>query len=233
EDVEIANDALKEYGNTTYEDFRAMASDLPADKVASWLRDRETPGYRIGLYASMLGHCSRKPAEHGKLLRMLIDDPDASVSSGIDGILAGQVLLQPKEGWQYLRGILSNRKKEFPIRYAALKAVRFFHDSRADVIVKTESASAAALLLEHGDIADLPIEDLRKWKSWDYTKYILGLKDRQTHDIPIIRRAILRFMLCSPTPEAKAYVEEVRKADPDLVSSAEELLKSEQPSTPE
>jgi len=232
EDLEIANDALKEYGNSSYEDFRLMADTIPADKVAQWLQDPNTPGYRVGLYASMLGHASKKPAEHAKLLRGLIDDPDKQVSSGVDGILAGQVLLQHKEGWEYLRGILSNPKREFPLRYAALKTVRFFHDSRPDVIDRKESVLAAALLLEHKDVCDLAIEDLRKWKCWDYTKYILALKDRPTHNLPIVRRAVLRFMLCSPLPEAKAYVAEIRKADEDAVTAAEDLLKSEQNTTP-
>jgi hypothetical protein len=234
EDLEIANDALKEYGNSSYEDFRQMVHAIPADKVAEWLQDRNTPGYRVGLYASMLGHASKKPAEHAKLLRTLIDDPEKQVSSGVDGILAGQVLLQPREGLEYLRGLLSNPKREFPLRYAALKAVRFFHDSRPDVIDPKDTVLAAALLLEQKDICDLAIEDLRKWKCWDdYTTYILKLKDRPTHDLPIVRRAVLRFMLCSPLPEAKAYVAEVRKVDEDLVTTAEELLKSEQTATPE
>lgn len=232
-DPEIANDALKEYGNSTYEEFKAMAATLPADKVATWLKDKETPGYRIGLYASMLGHSSKQPEEHGKLLRRLIEDPESQVTSGVDGVLAGQVLLQPKEGWEYVRSVLSNRKREFPMRYAALKAVRFFHESRPDVVSKKDAVAAAALLLEQGDIADLSMEDLRKWKCWDFTKTILALKDRPSHDIPIVRRAILRFMLSSPAAEAKAYVEEMRKADPDLVSGAEDLLKSEQQSATE
>src|SRR5581483_10718360 len=107
DDIEIANDALKEYGNSSYDDFRTIANTFPADQVAEWLQDKNTPGYRIGLYASMLGHSSKKPAEHARLLRSLLDDPEKQVAGGVDGILAGQVLLEPKEGWDYLRGILT------------------------------------------------------------------------------------------------------------------------------
>src|SRR5262245_51896188 len=110
-EVEIANDAMKEFGNATYPEFREMVDGLPADKVAEWLTDRNTPGHRIGLYASIVGHASKKKEEHGRLLRSLVKDPENRMITGVDGILAGQVLLQPKGGWHYLKGVLSNNPK--------------------------------------------------------------------------------------------------------------------------
>src|SRR5205807_8030415 len=120
-------------------------------------------------YASMLGHCSKNKTEHARLLRSLVDDPDKRVTSGVDGILASDVMLQPKEGWQYLRGILKDPKQDFMMRYAALRSVRFFVDYRADIIGKKESVEAISQLLSQSDIADLAIEDLRKWKAWELT----------------------------------------------------------------
>jgi hypothetical protein len=228
DDIEVANDSLKEFGNATYEEFKAIAPSLDADKVAQWLTSKDTPGYRVGLYASILGHSSRKPDEHAKLLRSLVDNPENRVGSGVDGILAGQVLLQPKEGWAYLRAVLGNRKHDFNYRYAALKAARFFADFRKDVISKDDLVEAVQQMLDHPDIADLAIEDMRRWKVWDQTKRILGLKDRAAYDLPVMRRSILRFMLSSPLGEAKKYVEEVRKQDEELVISAEEVLRVEQ-----
>jgi hypothetical protein len=232
-DIEIANDSLKEFGNSTYKDFLEIVGSLPADKVAGWLTDKNTPGHRIGLYASIVGHASTKKEEHAKLLRSLVQDPENRVSAGVDGILAGQALLQPKEGWQYVKGVLSNNpKSDFNYRYAALRAARFFVDQRPDVLPRKDVIEGVTQLLDQHDIADLSIEELRKWKCWDLTKRILDLKDRPSHDLPVMRRAILRFMICSPMPEAKKYVEEMRKMDEDLVNSAEELLKLEQNTQP-
>ena len=42
----------------------------------AWLRDPNTPGYRIGLYGSLLGHCGKD--EDAKLLRSLVEIPTAS-----------------------------------------------------------------------------------------------------------------------------------------------------------
>src|SRR5262249_44699270 len=152
----------------------------------------------FGLYASILGHSSKNKEEHAKLLLSLVEDPDKRVNSGVDGILAAYVMLKPKEGWQYVRGVLKDSKQDFLMRYAALRTVRFFVDYRTDIIAKKDSVEAISQLLDQPDIADLAIEDLRKWKRWELTDRILGLKDKDSHDVPIIRRSILRFALCSP-----------------------------------
>jgi hypothetical protein len=243
-EIEVSNDAYKEFANADYKDYKEMAKDLPAATLAKWLKDPNTPAFRYGLYASMLGHCGK--AEHAKLLREMLEDPDKKVVTGADGILAGYIMLQPKEGQTYLRSVLKDEKKEFTQRYAALRAARFFHDSRPDVVSRADVVRAVALLLEQSDIADLAIEDLRKWGCWDMTDTILDLYGKESHNVPIIRRSILRFALCArdvnadgsvnkdkANPKAAAFVAELRKKDAEMVESAEELLRLETtPATP-
>ncbi len=224
-DLEISNDAYKEFGNSDYKDYRDMAKDLPADKVAKWLQDPNTPAFRHGLYASMLGHCGTE--KHAEVLRQMLEDPQKRVSTGVDGILAGYTMLKPKEGWTYLRGILKDASKEFMLRYAALRALRFFWESRPDIVDKKDLVEGACELLEQSDIADLAIEDLRKWGRWEVAERVLALSGKKSHDIPIVRRSILRFALNCPNPKAAAFVEEQRKRDPEAVKDTEELLKLE------
>jgi hypothetical protein len=95
-------------------------------------------------------------------------------------------------------------------------------------------------LLDQSDIADLAIDDLRKRQCWDMADRVLGVQSKKTYkgerlaDIPIIRRAILRFALgCQDSKSkssatARAYVDEQRKKDAQMVADAEELLKLEQ-----
>jgi hypothetical protein len=224
-DLEISNDAYKEFGNADYKDFVDMVKDLPADKIAKWLQDPNTPAFRYGLYASMLGHCGK--SQHAELLRQMLDDPQKRVSTGIDGILAGYIMLKPKEGWAYLTDILKDPAKEFMLRYAALRAVRFFWDSRTDVMDKKDLVEGVCQLLDQSDITDLAIEDLRKWGRWEVADRILALHGKKSHDIPIVRRSILRYALNCPNPKAAAFVEEQRKRDPEAVKDTEELLKLE------
>src|SRR5438132_3034056 len=180
-DVEIANDAYKEFGNADYKDYRDMAAKLPADKIAKWLADPETPAFRFGLYASMLGHCGTE--KHAALLRAMLDDQQKRLNTGVDGVLAGYTMLKPKEGWAYLCDILKDPAKEFMLRYAALRAARFFWESRPDVIDKKALVEGISPLLDQSDITDLAIEDLRKWACWDMTDRVLELYGRKSHDI--------------------------------------------------
>jgi hypothetical protein len=227
-DVIVSNDAYSEFGNADYKDFRAVAEKAPADKVAGWLRDQNTPPSRLGLYGSVLGHCG-KP-EHAKLLRGLLDDPQRRFASGIDGMLAGYVQLQPKEGWAYITGLLRDPQKDFLLRYAALRAARFFHDFRPDVVPAADVTAAVVALLDQKDIADLAIEDLRKWSCWDVADKVLGLYGRDSHNVPIIRRAIVRYALNCPAaacPKAAPFVAARRKEDAKWVEEVEELLRLE------
>jgi hypothetical protein len=224
-DPEISNDAYKEFGNADYKDYRDMAKELPADKIAKWLEDPNTPAFRYGLYASMLGHCGT--AKHALLLRKMLDDPQKRVSTGVDGILAGYTMLQPKAGWEYTQNILKDPSKEFMLRYAALRAVRFFWDSRPDLLDKDELVRGVSELLDQSDIADLAIEDLRKWGRWETCDRILDLQNKKSHDVPIIRRSILRFALSCPDKKATLFVEQSRRRDPEMVKDTEELLKLE------
>src|SRR5262249_7563755 len=149
-----------------------------------------------------------------RLLRGLLDDPEKRVSSGMDGILAGYTMLKPREGWDYLRNVLKDSSREFMQRYAALRTVRFFWDSRVDVIDKKELIGAVELLLDQGDIADLAIEDLRKRGQWGLADRVIALYDLKSHDIPIIRRAILRYALsCPNNGKAAALVQRLRQQD--------------------
>jgi hypothetical protein len=227
-DLEISNDAYKEFGNADYKDYQDMAKSLPADRVAKWLADKNTPAFRYGLYASMLGHCGNE--KHAALLRKMLDDPAKRLGSGVDGMLAGYVMLKPKEGWAYTRDILKDGKKEFMLRYAALRTVRFLWDSRPDLVSKKDLTAGMGLLLDQSDIADLAVDDLRKRDCWDMANRVLSLRDTKAYkEIPIVRRAVLRFALsCKGNAAAATYVAEQRKQDAQMVADAEELLKLEQ-----
>jgi hypothetical protein len=226
-DIEVSNDAYKEFANADYKDYREMAKDLPAERIGKWVTDPQTPSFRIGLYASMLGHCGT--AKDAKLLRTLLDDPEKRAGSGVDGILAGYLMLAPKDGWDYTRALLKDPHKEFLLRYAALRTARFLWDFRQDLVPHKTLKEGVVDLLEQSDISDLAIEDLRKWQCWDTADRILSLRGKAPYEVPIVRRAILRFALTCPNHAgATKYVTEQRQKDPQAVADAEELLKLDQ-----
>lgn len=228
-EVSVSDDAHKEFGNSDYKDFREMARNLPADMVVKWLQDSNTPTHRRSLYASMLGHCGKEA--HAKVLRDLLEDPQKKLLSSTDDLFVGYALLKPKESWSYLHAILKDPSTNFTQRYAALKAVRFFWEFRPDVFDSKDLIGAVSLVLDQSDIADIGINDLRKWGRWEMTERVLDLQVQKSHDLPIIKRSILRFALAARDvvnvtqrhPKAKSFVEDLRKKDPQMVQDEEEL----------
>jgi hypothetical protein len=230
EDPEISNDAYKEFGNADYQHFKEVVKEVPIQRVVKWLKDKNTPTFRIGLYSSMVGHAGKET--DAKALRDLLDNAETRAGSGVDGLLAGYAMLKPKEGWPYLLEALKNTKEDFMFRYAALRAVRFLHDFKTDVVAKKDLVGGVCLLLKQEDIADLAIEDLRKWQAWDVADKVLAVAGTDAYKLPIVKRAILRYCLqCKDNAKAKAHVEARRKADAEAVKEAEELLKLEQETT--
>ena len=224
-ETEIALDAYREFAKADYADYKEMATTLPAKTLAGWLQDPKTPSFRFGLYASLLGHCGG--AEDANLLRKLIDDPAARRGSGIDGLMAGLVMIQPKEGWKHLDEILLDPKQDFNSRFAVFRTARFVKENRPDLVPKEALVKSLASLVEIVDMSDFAIEEFRKWKQWDQTDAVLDLWGRKSHNLGVIKRAIVRFMLQSPTDSAKAFIVEQRRRDAGFVADVDELLKLE------
>jgi len=230
-DVVVSSDAYSEFGYAEYKEVREVASKLAAPTLLKWLKDPNTRGSRLGLYGLLLGHCG-KP-EDAKAIRALLDDKERSYTSGLDGVLAAYTLLDPKAGWEYVLGLINDPEKDFPVKYAALKTVRFFWEYRPDVIDHKQAIGAVKLLMENADIADMPIEDVRKWQVWDLTPVVLGYANKESHSgTPIVARAILKFAIAAAAADPKntaaaGYVEQARKKDAKRVQFLEEVLKDE------
>ena len=227
-DSEVAVDAFLEFSRAEFKDYKKVAKKLPPEKLATWLQDPNTNSQQLGLYASLLGLCG-KP-EHGPLLRKLIDDHKNDYT--LDKMLVGYVNLQPKEGWKVISDLFRDKDQEFLCRYAGLRAVRTLWQDRPDIIPKEDPVDALVLLLDHSDMADFAIEDLRKWKRWEMTDRILELFGKKSHDVNVVKRAILRYALQCPLPSARAFVDAQRRRDSNWVKDTEELLKLESPVDP-
>ncbi|HJZ54773.1 MAG TPA: hypothetical protein VKE74_07430 [Gemmataceae bacterium] len=231
-DPVISTDAYNEFAVAEYKEVRPVAEKLQAKTLLAWLKDPNTRPYRYGLYGLMLGHCGK--AEDAKALRELLDDPSRSFVSGLDGLVLGYILLDPKAGWEYLIAMVKDPKREFPIRYAGLKTVRFMWEYRPDVISHSQALEAMKLLMQQPDLADLPIEDLRKWQVWELTPVVLGYAEKESHNaFPIVNRAILKYAIAAAAADPKnqaavEFVKQARAKDAKKVEFLEELIRDEQ-----
>lgn len=235
-DLEISADAYNEFAFAEYKEVIELAPTLPADTLLKWLKDPNTRASRYGLYGLLIGHCA-KP-EVAAEMRKLLDDPNRKFSSGQDGMVMGYILLDKKNGYDYLMKLVNNPENEFLVKHAGLKVLRFFWEYRPDMLTRKQILDGMAALMAHADIADMPIDDLRKWKAWELTDAVLNYAKVESHNsLPINRRAILKYALAASWADAKNtaaanYVAEARKADPDRVKLIEDLLKDEQKAAP-
>jgi hypothetical protein len=230
---DISADAYAEFAIADYKDVASVSAKLPPETLVKWLKDANTPPSRFGLYGYMLGLCGNAK-EHAAILREMLDDPKRKYSSGLDGMLYGYVLLDAKAGWKYLLGMLGDESSEFLTRYAVLRTLRVIWENAAGIIKPEAVMDAMQMLVAQGDIADLPIEDLRRWQRWETTDKILALYGQKSHNIPIVKRAIIRFALCVPNnPKAAEFIKQRRAEDPERVKDIENLLELEKPIAPE
>src|SRR5262249_37500772 len=160
---------------------------LSAERLRRWLQDPNTPAERLGLYAFLLGGCGQ--VRDAALLRALLENPSERVVNASDGILSGLIHLAPKEGWDWLQRTMQDGKKPLPVRLTVVRTLRFYHAWQPEATRKPVLATLAAMVAQ-GELADLAVDDLRRWKIWDLTPQVLALPTRKGFDAPLMQRAL-------------------------------------------
>jgi hypothetical protein len=217
----VSGDAFREFARATDAEVTQAAKLLDPGKLRKLLTDPKTPPERLSLIAYFLGSCGT--AADGDLLGRLARQDNCGRAFG--GLLAGYIQLRPEDGWQLLGKTLGNSKEAFDRRIAALSTLRFLY--RTHPSARPRAVDTLAALVPQGDLSDLAVEDLRQWGEWSLTTNVLAQYGKKSHAAPMVRRAIVRYALCCPRPEAKQFVEQLRRTDRQLVQDVEESLEFE------
>lgn len=221
-DATVAADAFFEFARAPDDDILKGAKAFDAAKVRKLIADPNTPVERLGVFAFVLGTTGTQ-TDADFLAALLKQSPTPErVSSAFGGLLAGYILLAPKDGWAFAATVLGDTKRPYTERLSAIGTVRFLQATRPEF--KPEVLKCCAALIPHGDLADQAVEDLRRWGWWDLSADVFAQFGKPSHAAPIVRRAIVRHAMSCPTPEAKAFLKTVRDADPKLVKSVEEMM---------
>lgn len=222
-DKELANDAFMEFAKTTDVMIGQVAPKLPVDRLRAWVRDPNTSSEKLSLYAFMLGSAGN--VQDAALLMSMLNDGSERISKAHDGILCGLMNLKPAEGWTLVHNILRDGKKSLEDRLNAIRAIRFYQGWQPEKY-QAQILKALAIIIAQGELADIAIEDLRKWKLWDQTREVLGLYGKKGYESPLLKDAIIRYALsCPSSAETARFLEERRKADPKQVEDIEGSLK--------
>ncbi|QJX00949.1 hypothetical protein [Frigoriglobus tundricola] len=223
-DPTVAADAFVEFARASDADIARSAKHFDPAVLRKLLADEKTPGERLGVFSYLLGVCGG-PTDAAFLGAMLKQSPlPDRVRDSFGGLLAGYVLLAPKDGWALTAAVLGDDKQSFSVRLSSINTVRFFQATRG-AACKADVLKCCAALLPNGDFADQAIEDLRRWGYWDLSADVFAQFGKPTHTAPIVRRCIVRYALSCPNDDAKRFLAAVRQADPKLVDAVEEMLK--------
>ncbi|HTU19650.1 MAG TPA: hypothetical protein VMG10_16435 [Gemmataceae bacterium] len=225
-DPEISRDAFLEFAKATDKEIAQVARRLDAAKLRKWLKAREYPE-RLSVYALLLGACGGE--DDARFLKSMLDEAGERTVNAYDGFLAGYIHLRPREGWDLAYSLLRDSRKPLLIRLAAARTLSYFHGAQpkesADNVQKCLDA-----MIAQGELADIAIEDMRRWNIFDRTRVhdILGLYGKKGFDAPLIKRTIVRYALCcKDDAAARSFVEDRRREDADLVKGVEEELQFE------
>jgi hypothetical protein len=225
-DTDVAADAFLEFAKATDAEIGAVGPKLDPAKIRKLLADPKTPAERLGVFAFLLGACGTKA--DANTLAALIDKSDERTTTALSGVLGGLIEMRPEDGWKRAVAILEDPKRPYQDKLAVLGTLRFFHAFRPVEHRKQILAGMAAVVAQ-GDMADMAIEDLRRWQWWDLTKHILSQYGQRTHAAPLVKNAILRYALCCPDAESAAFIKAVEATESAAVKDVRESLAFERP----
>jgi hypothetical protein len=225
-DPELNRDAFMEFLKSSDQNLAKVAPKLSPEKLRDWLERPGTPAERLSMFALLLGAAGR--VEDAPFLEKQLAQADTSerMANAYDGLLAGYMHLRPREGWRIAVDALRDSKKPLPLRLGVVRTLRYWHGAQPRES-REELVRCFGVMLSQPDLADLAIEDMRKWRMLDMTRDILGLYTKKGYDSPLMQQAILRYAITCDDPACRSFLEERRRAEPDNVRDVEEGLRLE------
>ncbi len=239
----IADDAYAEFANAPYKTIASVKKKFPREKLREWVFSKETPVTRIGLYGLMLGLCGNE--QDKKLMEAKVTENDEEFRLGIDGIMAGYLILAGDEGLDVLEktklkpSLQTPSKVPFSETFAALQSVKFMWEYGGGRIAPERLRAAQRILLDNPSLADLVIIDLARWEDWSIIDRLKKMYGQAPYDVPAIKRSIVGYLIqCikqkpteqgKPVPQyvtkAETFLAELEKKDPKTVKVARLLFR--------
>jgi hypothetical protein len=218
----LAFDAYDEFAQAPYEDLIAMKDQMDREKLIGWIKNPETSVSRRRLYFTMLGVCG-KP-EDTQLLEELINSGSRKKRAGLDALIACYLTLKGEDGVDLIETtFLEDQEVDYVDTLAAVSALRF-HGTEVDLIPKKRIVIAIRHLLDRPKMADMIIPDLARWKDWSVMERLVQMFKDADSDSNWLRVPVITYLRACPKPEAKEYIEELRKIDPESVQRADFFL---------
>jgi hypothetical protein len=215
-DARVAADAYAEFAKASYRSTRQASKYYDAAKIRRWINDPRAAPERVGLYGLLLGLLGRK--EDAVFLASAVDAPTGVQINGLDGLLAGVYLIDPRQGRARITRFLVSKESSSLQRSSALSTLRF-------VLAEVPPTNLEPWLreiepaLDDPEIAGPLVDEYRKAKVWDAGPRILPLLEKLRDP-----SSVIRFALSTPMSEGAALVAQIEAESPSLVADARQTL---------
>ncbi|MFO1000971.1 MAG: hypothetical protein U0936_11560 [Planctomycetaceae bacterium] len=248
-DLVVRNDAMMELFSAGPTPVYLLAPHIPIEDVRKVFTDPKTPARFLGMYGFLLGIAGI--SKDAVLLERKILTFDEDFRPGLEGIIAGYVLLKGEEGLKAVenskliaRTATNSEGKEvqlpFSETYAALQAIDYLLEIRPATLTRERTLASYYLLLDRSSFSDLVVTRLMRAKDWSIQNRVIAMLDNQELKIPATRRAIARYLMASstevtlqspggkrvPTEQAREATEVLKKlqdTDPSLLERVRRL----------
>ena len=222
QDEILARDAYDEFARSPYSTIQDLKPDLDRGQIVQWISDPELPVHRRRLYLVLLSVCGGP--EDAKMLERMMRSEDRRSRAGLDAMIGCYLTLVGQAGMPLVEELfLKNHEADYADSYAAIMALRF-HGTETDVIPRTRILEGLRYMLDRPPLADLVIPDLARWEDWSQIERLVRLFREADEESSWVRVPVVNYLLVCPKPEAKQYIQELEKIDPDAVKRARVFL---------
>jgi len=219
EDEMLARDAYDEFANAPYSALFELKPDMNHDQLVKWLQDPDLAANRRRLYFTMLGVCGGD--DDLNMLESMLKSDDRKAKAGLDALIGCYLTLAGADGLSLVeKQFIDNKESEYADTYAAIMAIRF-HGTETDVIEKEKLLKTLHKMLDRPALADLVIADFARWEDWSVVDKLVHLFKTADEDTSWVRVPVIRYLMACPKPEAKEYLIELEKIDPDAMKRAQ------------
>ena len=220
EESVLAFDAYDEFAAAPYQDLIDFKDRMDHAKLVGWIKSPDTSINRRRLYFTMLGVCGTK--DDVEMLEGFIESGNRKKMAGLDALIGCYLTLKGEDGVELIeKTFLTDTSSEgYVDTLAAVTALRF-HGTEVDVVPRKRIVKAVRQLLNNPKMADMIIPDLARWEDWSLMERLVQMFKDADEDSNWLRVPVITYLHACPKPEAKKYIEELRKIDPEAVERAD------------
>ena len=223
----ISTDAYAEFALAPFQEVRDSAHAFSPEGVIDHLNDLSLQPQRRGFYgivAGVLAHGSSKEDQSActkALLRAITEQQSNDFQVGLDGIIAGLFIALGERALPILerQGLFEDEASPVNQRHL-LQALRFCWEYPSDTIPRTEVTVITRRVLTVPHLTREVIVDLSRYQDWNSRNQIVATWDTLGADDPLIRPAIVGYLLACPTEKSASLLAQLRDKNMELFDKA-------------